>query len=611
MITPKGRDPNSSQSFKGWISILALMITLTSPALGQGQTIAHQTDTPAIRITQTPPAGGGDDRMGVIAGKVSGAIPENSRVVIYSFAAGTFFVQPFINAPYTEIGRGGQWQNRIHLGSHYIAMVVRAGYHPPARTAELPSMGGTILAVADAPPGLSEGGAGGALSFPALQLSLLIFIALLCLGAYGSHARQIVSSVSDLFGDLFAACRELFRRVWDHTTSWLKTAPEEPQAQAVTQRVLFRRIWDRAPSRSKETQTQAAPQTDEAQAATPQQSHDAQPRTARLDPLLVLKGLLAQPAAVVAIWGNFVILSSTLEYVFPDKAKVVLLASVFVALKLLIGMLYHALKGLWARFTLVCLGILLSLAEAYFAFQRTMMVEQIERLMRDLPDAPQSFSQAALSAAFVALLCALCEMVSVYAVFRLGGRALPWVVAAPGLLMVGILLSLSWLATKCQLATRLGACFQAVISILAGVGGVMLTALTVAGRAIFQALTAVSRAIFQALTAVSRAIFQALTSMLRAVWEFLKRLPRRVYEGWHTWRMNLRRRRLERDLLDLERRKQLEEREAELDHQARVNALKREREWLREKAESNELRVVVERSAAKPKAFTAIEGGAL
>src|SRR5262249_7961941 len=253
------------------------------------------------------------------------------------------------------------------------------------------------------------------------------------------------------------------------------------------------------------------------------------------------------------------------------KEQVFLLALVFVALKFLIGILFHTLKDSRARFGLVCLGLLLASTEAYFAYERTMVVEEIEHLANGLTEAPQAFSQTALSAAFTAFLSAIFEPICVYAVFRLAGRALPWVVVSPVLLIVGILFSAAWLATKCQLATRLGVCLQAVISALAGIGSVMLNALTSAVPA----------------------IFRALASALRACWEFFKHLPLRAYEGWHTWRMNLIDRRLARQQLDLERRERLAERKAELADEAHIKGVRRKRELLKEQAELDEFQIAI------------------
>ena len=59
-----------------------------------------------------------------------------------------WWVQPFRSRPFTDIARGSTWQNSIHLGTEYAALLVDAEYRPPGTTESLPERGGGVVAVA-------------------------------------------------------------------------------------------------------------------------------------------------------------------------------------------------------------------------------------------------------------------------------------------------------------------------------------------------------------------------------------------------------------------------------------------------------------------------------
>lgn len=106
---------------------------------------------PSITITETPPAGAGADWLGTIAGKVQGINVKASKVVIFAYGD-TWYVQPWADSPYTEIGSDGKWETDTHLGFKYAALLVKSSYRPPARTSRLPKVGGNVLAIALATP---------------------------------------------------------------------------------------------------------------------------------------------------------------------------------------------------------------------------------------------------------------------------------------------------------------------------------------------------------------------------------------------------------------------------------------------------------------------------
>jgi len=88
---------------------------------------------------------GGGPALQTITGRVTGARTED-RVVLFA-RSGQWYVQPFVDQPYTKIQDGFTWSNSTHLGTEYAALLVRPGYVPPTVTAELPKEGDNVLAV--------------------------------------------------------------------------------------------------------------------------------------------------------------------------------------------------------------------------------------------------------------------------------------------------------------------------------------------------------------------------------------------------------------------------------------------------------------------------------
>src|SRR5689334_14292187 len=79
---------------------------------------------PAIWITETPPRGvGGPDQCAFIAGGVRVTSRENHCVVIYTYAGGTWWVQPWTDDWRSAIDEKGQWSNQTHLGSRYAVLL--------------------------------------------------------------------------------------------------------------------------------------------------------------------------------------------------------------------------------------------------------------------------------------------------------------------------------------------------------------------------------------------------------------------------------------------------------------------------------------------------------
>jgi hypothetical protein len=127
-----------------FVSSAIVLVALVVDATGQ------KLDGPtrlSITITQPPPASeGGPQKMDLIQGTVSGAIPTGARVVIYSFAGGNWWVQPEAARPYTQIGAGQRWSAVIRLGQVYAALLVTPGFKADAKLDNLPPEGGDVLA---------------------------------------------------------------------------------------------------------------------------------------------------------------------------------------------------------------------------------------------------------------------------------------------------------------------------------------------------------------------------------------------------------------------------------------------------------------------------------
>lgn len=102
---------------------------------------------PTIEFTRVPPAAeGGPDTIDIIQGRVSGARP-GQQIVLYA-KTGTWWVQPVVNEPFTEIQQDSTWTNSVHIGTDYAALLVQPNFRPPANTGVLPGIGSDVIAVA-------------------------------------------------------------------------------------------------------------------------------------------------------------------------------------------------------------------------------------------------------------------------------------------------------------------------------------------------------------------------------------------------------------------------------------------------------------------------------
>ena len=104
---------------------------------------------PHIEFSSLPEAAeGGSAKVSIIEGRVSGSRP-GQQIVLFA-RSGIWWVQPFVNLPFTSIQPDSTWKNTTHLGTEYAALLVEPGYRPPATTDVLPTRGGLVMAVATA-----------------------------------------------------------------------------------------------------------------------------------------------------------------------------------------------------------------------------------------------------------------------------------------------------------------------------------------------------------------------------------------------------------------------------------------------------------------------------
>lgn len=139
------------KSIAACLLIVAVALAVACAAAREESPVSQtqqQQPAPVIRLTQIPPAGAGPNRMQTIAGTVAGVnVAEcNCKIVIFS-RGDIFYVQPWANAPLTDIEAGGRFEAAIHLGSQYAVLLVKASYRPPATTKVLPEVGGDVLAL--------------------------------------------------------------------------------------------------------------------------------------------------------------------------------------------------------------------------------------------------------------------------------------------------------------------------------------------------------------------------------------------------------------------------------------------------------------------------------
>ena len=99
-----------------------------------------------IEFTTIPPREpGGDHTRADIAGKVTGKVDPDYRVIVYARAYDNWYIQPTVQALH-PIKSDHTWITWTHTGDSYAALVVRSDFVPMVRLDVLPPVGGYIKA---------------------------------------------------------------------------------------------------------------------------------------------------------------------------------------------------------------------------------------------------------------------------------------------------------------------------------------------------------------------------------------------------------------------------------------------------------------------------------
>ena len=88
---------------------------------------------------------GGQDTHADMAGKVSGKLAPEHKVVLYAWAYNAWHLQPTVNAVH-DIRPDNTWTSWTHTGTSYAALVVRPEFGAFVRLDMLPQVGGCVLA---------------------------------------------------------------------------------------------------------------------------------------------------------------------------------------------------------------------------------------------------------------------------------------------------------------------------------------------------------------------------------------------------------------------------------------------------------------------------------
>lgn len=103
---------------------------------------------PTISTACCPPPSVTIDSAGSsqVSGYTSWVDPSKYKIVIYALT-NEFYVQPFSNAPFTDIASDGTWSNSTHHWDALVVLVVDpAKYTPPATTATNPALDPNVIA---------------------------------------------------------------------------------------------------------------------------------------------------------------------------------------------------------------------------------------------------------------------------------------------------------------------------------------------------------------------------------------------------------------------------------------------------------------------------------
>jgi hypothetical protein len=131
----------SNRSLLAGIFLVGIAVCLSACAA------VTKVDKPLVEFTTIPPVDeGSPKRLETVAGRVSGAQP-GDKIVLFS-KSGTWWVQPLVNQPFTDIRPDSTWTSAVHPGTEYAALLVRPDFHPPATADVLPAEDKNVIASA-------------------------------------------------------------------------------------------------------------------------------------------------------------------------------------------------------------------------------------------------------------------------------------------------------------------------------------------------------------------------------------------------------------------------------------------------------------------------------
>ena len=109
---------------------------------------SQNTSEPSIAITTIPAADENNyNTVTAIGGTAVGVRPDQ-QIVVYTRSKELWWVQPAGDNPFTQIQNDSSWQNQVHLGTEYAALLVEPGYRPPETAESLPVKGDGVTAIA-------------------------------------------------------------------------------------------------------------------------------------------------------------------------------------------------------------------------------------------------------------------------------------------------------------------------------------------------------------------------------------------------------------------------------------------------------------------------------
>lgn len=488
---------------------LLLISSLVTALSAFGQVSGNNTNSvqPTIHLTNVPPPGGGEDQMETISGEVSGVNPAELKVVIFSLAGGVWYVQPYTNAPHTDIDASNRFVTEVHLGAHYGALLVRPSYQPPDTTGALPTVGGDVLAVTEAAAGSRSETAEGAIAatFSWLFQWWRLFagaLVILSLIALTKQAESFVSAVETFLSKVFEGGDKLFGSSLMTVVNWLKKVSEKTTGD----------------------------QTDDAQ------TND--------NPLFMLLGLVCLVIACASAYANYFILNQSLVIFWPISETTWILAGSLIALQGLVGICLHLRLFrdkkwmLWGLLALLAIEFLVSYGRVIETEKVRLLEQTATEVSRDAgsltinapslgaqspqitpsgasqPAAPQTpsnspggyFSWYALWSGLITVICGLSETLGIYAGVHCAGVALVWLTASPALGVLAVAFCAFRFLNRSRIAGVAKIILAALIDTLSKLGSLVVICL--------------------------KAALQAA----RKIVEWLRRLPAKLVDSYRAWR---------------------------------------------------------------------------